>query len=295
MMGVGSLRRGGSVVFQHLIDVDELRRWMDDGRRLVIADCRYELGNPEAGRRRYLEDHLPGAVYFDLGKDLAGPKGDHGGRHPLPAPDVLAEKLGSAGIDDATWVVAYDDDGAMAARFWWLLRYMGHDRVKVLDGGYPAWKAKGYPTTTDVPAPERRRFTPRLRSDWLVDVHTVARKLHDPDVLLLDSREWKRYTGEVEPIDKVAGHIPGARSYFWKDNFREDGRLRPPEELLDRFLQVRGARPPKEVIVYCGSGVTACPNILALMEAGVQNVKLYAGSWSDWSSYPDLPVATGEE
>jgi len=289
------LRQGGSEMFQHLIDVDELRRWLDDGRRLVIADCRYELGNPRAGWRQYADDHLPGAVYFDMGKHLAGPKQEHGGRHPLPDPAVLAETLGNAGVDEETWVVAYDNEGPMASRFWWLLRYMGHDRVKVLNGGYPAWKAKGYPTTADVPTPERRVFTPRLRRDWLVDVQEVAQRLHEPHVLLLDSREWKRYTGEEEPIDKVAGHIPGARSYYWKENFREDGHLRPPAELLARFRQVQGERPPQEIIVYCGSGITACANILALTEAGVENVKLYAGSWSDWTSYPDLPVAKGVE
>lgn len=282
-------------MYRHLIEADELRRWMEEGRRLAIADCRYELAHPRAGRRKYEEDHLPGAVYFDMGKDLAGPKGEHGGRHPLPAADELAAKLGAAGIDEETWVVAYDDDGAMACRFWWLLRYLGHDQVKVLNGGYPAWKAKGFPTTADVPAPERRVFTPRPRRDWVVDVTGVKERLNDPDVLLLDSREWRRYIGEVEPIDKVAGHIPGARSFFWQDNLQEDGRFRPPAELAERFRRVIGERSPKEVIVYCGSGITACPNILALGEAGVENVKLYAGSWSDWSSYPDLPVATGEE
>jgi len=261
---------------------------------LVIADCRFQLGNPDAGRQAYEESRIPGAVYFDLERDLSGPVGEHGGRHPLPDIEVLADKLGKAGIDETVRVVAYDDQGgAMASRFWWLLRYLGHEKVYVMDQGFSAWKEAGFPMTGDRP-PIRvpKKFTPRVREGMLAGVEDVRRAVREGADVLIDSREGPRYRGEAEPLDKAAGHIPGAINRFWKDGIGDGGMWKSPEEQRARFA---GLKPDDRIIVYCGSGVTACPNVLALEEAGFTNVRLYAGSWSDWISYPDHPIATGDE
>jgi len=261
---------------------------------LVIADCRFRLGQPDAGREAWRQGRIPGAVYFDLEKDLSSPVAEHGGRHPLPDPAALADKLGRAGIDGSVRVVAYDDQGgAMASRFWWLLRYMGHDQVYVMDQGFTAWKDAGYPVT-DAPPPVRvpATFVPRLRADMLAGVDDVRRAVRERWAALIDSREPSRYRGEAEPIDAAAGHIPSARNRFWKDALDADGRWLSGERQRQRFADWNADDP---LIVYCGSGVTACPNVLALEEAGFRNVRLYAGSWSDWISYPENPIATGEE
>jgi thiosulfate/3-mercaptopyruvate sulfurtransferase len=233
-------------------------------------------------------------VYMDLERDLSAPVGKHGGRHPLPDVGELAAKLGRAGIDRGTRVVAYDDQGgAMASRLWWLLRYMGHDAVYVMDQGYSAWKAAGYPVTDAQPAIRvPKRYEPEVQASMLADVDAVRAASRDGSSVLVDSRETRRYLGLEEPIDRVAGHIPGARNWFWKDNLDEQGRWRSAEQLEERFAALEKDAP---IIVYCGSGVTACPNVLALEAAGYRNVKLYAGSWSDWISDSTNPVATGNE
>lgn len=260
---------------------------------IVIADCRFTLGKSESGKQSYDIDHIPGAVYFDLERDLSGTITEHGGRHPLPDVQELAAKLGQAGIHAGSTVVAYDDQGgAMASRLWWLLTYLGHEKVYLLDGGYSKWKEAGYPVTDEPPLLREAVFTPRVREDLAVSVEQVKERLGKPGVTLIDSREAKRYLGIEEPIDKVAGHIPGAKSYFWKDALDETGAWKNEAALAKRFDVLRQA---EEIIVYCGSGVTACPNVIALSEAGLNNVKLYPGSWSDWISYADNPVATGEE
>ncbi len=260
---------------------------------IVIADCRFTLGKPESGKQSYDIDHIPGAVYFDLESDLSGPVAKHGGRHPLPDVQELAVKLGQAGIHAGSTVVAYDDQGgAMASRLWWLLTYLGHDKVYLLDGGYTKWKEAGYPVTDEPALLHEAVFTPRVREDMAVSIEQVKAWLGKPGVALIDSREAKRYLGIEEPIDPVAGHIPGAKSYFWKDALDETGAWKNEAALAERF---DGLRQAEEIIVYCGSGVTACPNVIALSEAGLKNVKLYPGSWSDWVSYPENPVATGEE
>jgi thiosulfate/3-mercaptopyruvate sulfurtransferase len=258
-----------------------------------VIDCRFHLNDPKRGLAEYIEDHIPGALYFDLEKDLSAPVSKHGGRHPLPPVEEVAEKLGAAGIDETVTVVAYDDqNGAMAARCWWLLRYLGHERVYVLDGDYTKWKENGYPVTDEIPTVSPRSFQPRLQPSWLATVDDVRRAVREGSAVLIDSREWKRYAGIEEPIDRVAGHIPGAVHMFWKDGVTEDGYWKNAEQQAQRFASIRKDAP---IIVYCGSGVTACPNVLALKEAGYTNVRLYAGSWSDWISYPDHPIATGEE
>lgn len=259
----------------------------------VIVDCRFQLGKPNAGREAYEAGHIPGAVYLDLEKDLSAPVGAHGGRHPLPDVNELASTLSKAGIGNQTRVIAYDDQGgAMAGRLWWLLRYLGHDEVFVLDEGFSAWKADLYPVSTEQPVIIPARFVPAVQSDMVTDAAYVKESIGKQDVVLIDSREPRRYAGEEEPIDAKAGHIPGAINRFWKNVLNDDGSWKTAESMKESFADLD---PDKETIVYCGSGVTATPNVLALHAAGFRNVKLYAGSWSDWISYEGNPVATGEE
>lgn len=277
----------------NLIDPSELAARLDDDA-LRIVDVRFDLNDPSAGRRAYLAGHLPGAIYLHLDDDLSGPLtgGGHGGRHPLPDPDRLAARLGAAGIGDAHDVVAYDDaGGAIAARLWWLLRWIGRDRVRVLDGGVDAWTAAGgelasgherYPPATSTARPD---------PEMVVDADDVAARLEDPDRALVDARAGERYRGEVEPLDRKAGHVPGAVNLPYAGNL-VNGRFRAPHELRERYELLSEAA---EVVVYCGSGVTAAHDALAMEEAGLPLPRLYPGSWSDWSSRDDREVATGDE
>lgn len=260
---------------------------------LLLADCRFLLDDPNAGHNRYTEERIPGAVYFDLEKDLSGPLDKHGGRHPLPDIDKLAETFGKAGIDESVRVVAYDDQGgAMASRLWWLLRYLGHDSVWVLEDGFSAWKKSGLPVTDDpVHVQVPKTFTKDIQSDFVADKDDVQHALEADSAILLDSRDPERYAGTREPTDRVAGHIPKAQNRFWKGNLEPDGRWKTKEERIEQFKDLD---KEQEYIVYCGSGVTACVNILSMYECGFGQVKLYPGSWSDWISYPDHPVATDE-
>ncbi|MGP0584351.1 sulfurtransferase [Paenibacillus timonensis] len=264
---------------------------------LVIVDCRFELGRPEAGSAAYDAAHIPGAVYLDLEEDLSAPVTEHGGRHPLPAPDTLAARFARAGIGNATRVVAYDDQGGMnASRLWWLLRWLGHDDVYVMDEGFAAWQAGGYPVTAERRTIVPAAFTPSLRPHMLAGVEDVRRALGDPGVLLVDSRAADRYAGLQEPLDVKAGHIPGAINRFWKQVQGDNGSWKSDGELREQLAPVIAAMDEgREAIVYCGSGVSACPNVLALHRLGYPQVKLYAGSWSDWISYPENPIATNEE
>lgn len=271
-------------LYQHLADPT-----------VVIVDCRFALMEPDRGHQQYQLSHIPGAHYLDLNRDLSSPVQRHGGRHPLPDPAQLAEKLtaigvrsknsapGSADAPDLapTRVVVYDDSRlAFAARLWWLLRYVGHDQVAVLDSGFAGWQAAGYPVTAEIPAVRPGNFVPQLRSDWIVDIAAIQAQLADPQFVLIDAREAERYRGEREPIDPVAGHIPGAVNYPWQDVTDPQGHIYPPEQQQQRWTDL----PPRERVVYCGSGVTACVNLLSLTLAG-ETGKLYPGSWSDWCSY----------
>uniref|UniRef100_B8HXZ5 Rhodanese domain protein n=1 Tax=Cyanothece sp. (strain PCC 7425 / ATCC 29141) TaxID=395961 RepID=B8HXZ5_CYAP4 len=250
---------------------------------IVIVDCRFALNDPEWGQQQYNRGHLPGAYFLDLNRDLSRPVSLHGGRHPLPDPIVLADKLNQIGLTAQTLVVAYDDARfAFAARLWWLLRWLGHERVAVLDGGLPAYLAAGYPLTPDLPPPRPGQFVPQVQSEKVVGIDGVRASQDLPDVVLIDAREQERYRGEREPIDPIAGHIPGAVNYCWKNVTDEQGHLRSPQDLQAYWSEVVSA---EEIIVYCGSGVTACVNLLALEAAGIKTAKLYAGSWSDWCSY----------
>lgn len=262
---------------------------------VVIVDCRFQLGQPDAGRTAYEEGHIPGAIYLDLEKDLSGELGEHGGRHPLPDAATLAARFGRAGIGNDSRVVAYDDQGgAMASRLWWLLRYLGHTNVSVLDGGYSAWQKAGCPVSAEHKVIIPSTFHATVQHNMLVEVDEVRESLGSEGIVLIDSREAPRYRGEVEPIDRVAGHIPGARNLFWADVRRADGTWKDADEQRQRFADA-GLSQDDEIVVYCGSGVTATPNVLALQEAGFSSVKLYAGSWSDWISYGENPIATGDE
>ncbi|KAA9004127.1 sulfurtransferase [Paenibacillus spiritus] len=262
---------------------------------LVIADCRFNLADPEEGRGAYLRDHIPGAVYLHLDEDLSAPVREHGGRHPVPDPGLLAASLGRAGISRSSLVVAYDDQGGLyASRLWWLLQYLGHERAYVMDQGYSAWKAAGFPVTDHRPVTIPASYEPAPRPELLAEIgeiRTISAEGAASGAILIDSRANDRYRGENETMDKKAGHIPGAVNYFWKDTQHADGSYKSAEELNEHFS---GLDKDREVIVYCGSGVSACPNALALKRIGFKKVRLYGGSWSDWISYEENPVATGE-
>lgn len=276
-----------------LIGADELIRLLrDDAAPVRILDVRFRLADTEAGRRAYREAHVPGSVYLHLDEDLSGSVGRHGGRHPLPDPEALARRLGEAGVGDDTHVVVLDDgDGMAAGRAWWLLRWLGHDAVQVLDGGMPAYLAAGG-EVTDAPAqPPPAALTARPRHHLVVDRDWVRRHGRDPGVALVDVRAPERYRGEVEPIDPVAGHVPGALNLPYLDNL-EDGRFRSPEALAERHRMLEDA---DRVVLYCGSGVSAAQAALAMAVAGAPEPILYAGSWSDWVSHDEAPVAVGAE
>lgn len=258
-------------------------------QKLRLVDCRFELSDRHAGYDAYLASHLPGAAYLDLESDLSDPVGQHGGRHPLPNVNRLATRLGQIGIDNQSWVVAYDDRGDMAARFWWILRYLGHDAVQILDGGYKAWLKHGGPISTAPPTYPRTRFVAFIQDDLLVHTYKSVTEAATRGTLV-DSRAGARYRGDHEPIDKIPGHIPGALNLDWQKTYGPDGRLRSTDQLRRRFAHLSSPEP----VVYCGSGVTAAANILAMTRLGWRP-KLYAGSWSDWISYPDRPIATGPE
>jgi thiosulfate/3-mercaptopyruvate sulfurtransferase len=250
-----------------------------------VVDCRFALADPHQGRRQYGESHLPGAFYLDLNQDLSSPGQTHGGRHPLPDPKALGQILTAMGVvsegPNPTLVVAYDDSRfAFAARLWWLLRYLGHDAVAVLDGGWSGWVQRGLPTTTALPEAKLGNFIPTPRPDWVVDINRVRHL--EAGTMLIDSRSPERYRGEVEPIDPVAGSIPGAANYFWQTVSDDSGQMKPAADLAQHWADLDAA---DEVIVYCGSGVTACVNLLAQTLTGRPTAKLYPGGWSDWCSY----------
>lgn len=261
---------------------------------VVIVDCRFMLDDVAWGAREYESHHIPRAVYAHLDADLSGPKTGSNGRHPLPDPGTLVETLSRLGIANDIQVVAYDQNNGMyASRLWWMLRWMGHDAVAVLDGGFAKWTREERPTSAGIEHNVRTQFSGAPHNDALVDANAVATLMTDPAWRLIDARAPERFRGDVEPLDRVAGHIPGAVDHFFQQNLAADGTYKSPAELRTALAAHTGDVPPDHVVCYCGSGVTACHNVLALEHAGLQGAKLYAGSWSEWSSNPARPVATG--
>jgi thiosulfate/3-mercaptopyruvate sulfurtransferase len=279
-------------MYKTLISADVLMANLPD-ENWVVVDCCFDLGDTAAGRRHYETSHIPGAVYAHLDEDLSGPPVTDYGRHPLPTPAAMTTLFGRLGIDERKQVVVYDaNNGMYAARLWWMLHYMGHEAAAVLDGGWQAWQQASFPIRSGVEKNRTAVFTGAPHHHWLVQMAEV------PDVpLLVDSRGPARYRGEVEPIDARAGHIPGAVNYFYEENWGEDGepeaasgRYLPPDQIRQKLEAVLGQTPPDEVVFYCGSGVSACANILAMAHAGLGYDRLYVGSWSEWSRYLENPV-----
>ncbi|MFC0683251.1 sulfurtransferase [Novosphingobium clariflavum] len=281
------------MTYRTLISVAELHALLAAGGEILILDCEFELGMPDKGREVYLAGHLPGARYAHLDDDLAAPSDGTNGRHPLPSPVAFAAWLRRQGLKQGQQVVACDSSGgAWAARAWWLLNWVGHDAVAVLDGGKQAWTEAGLPVETGPAGPVRP-------GDFAAQPPLVAAPVSAAEVLaniegaaaqVIDARDPLRFRGDPNPIDPVAGHIPGARNRFFRDNLGPDGRFRPAAELAEAFLRLLGGKP---AVLSCGSGVTACHNALAMAHAGLSGARLYPGSWSEWIADPAHPVETG--
>jgi len=278
------------MAFATLISTAELGAHLEASAYAVI-DCRFLLEDVESGRRDYETAHIPGAVYAHLNDDLATAPNGSNGRHPLPDARAFARTLGRLGIGDGMQVIVYDQDAGMyASRLWWMLRWMGHEAVAVLDGGFAKWTSERRPTRSGIEHRLARSFTGSPRTEMIVSAGDIGMGTD-----LLDARAPERFRGEVEPLDRVAGHIPGARNHFYKSNLTVVGTFRPAEELREAFTRTLGEGSAEQLVCYCGSGVTACHNLLALEHAGLHGARLYPGSWSEWSSDPARPVAVGPE
>ena len=276
-----------------LIDAAALQRLLPSAR---VFDCSFELTDPERGAREYLQGHVPGALHLHLDRDLSSAPTGANGRHPLPARDALAARLAACGVHAGQQVVAYDrSQGVFASRLWWLLRWLGHERVAVLDGGWQAWlDADGAVATGDEPAPPQGDFAAAAPLADTVDVAAVLANVGSRARLLVDARSPQRYAGEGETLDPVGGHIPGAVCRFHRDNLAADGRFKPAAQLRDEWRAVLGTRAPAQVVHQCGSGVSACHNLLAMHHAGLAGAALYPGSWSEWCADATRPLARGD-
>ena len=260
----------------------------------VIVDCRFDLMQPQAGRADYLAGHIPGAVYADLNQDLSGPVTQTSGRHPLPEPEAFAQQLGRWGFRNTSQVVVYDaGNGAYAVRMWWMLRWLGHQGVALLDGGMALWQASGLPLTQEVPRPQPAQFVAQLHPENNLTTAQLNRGIQAGMLRVIDARTAVRYAGEQEPIDPVAGHIPGALNFPYEANLDATGRFLDAGSLRSRFAPF--VDQPGSVVHMCGSGVTACHNLLAMEIAGISGSRLYAGSWSEWVRDPGNPVSTGND
>ena len=298
-------------MYTTLISTDVLGSHLQDN--WVVVDCRFDLQNDQWGREQYLASHIPGAVYASLSHDMAGPKTGTNGRHPLPSMDALTATLGRLGISSGSQhpgtpapshprtpapshpqVIAYDQDSGMyASRLWWLLRYAGHDAVALLDGGWAKWLREGRPTRSGMETRTPTTFVAAPRPGMRVAVDELVSLVSDPATLLVDARAPERYEGRTEPIDRVPGHIPGAVNHHYKSNALDDSTFLSPDALRDRFTELLDGRDPSQAVMYCGSGVTACHNLLAMAHAGLPGARLYPGSWSEWSADPTRPVEKG--
>jgi thiosulfate/3-mercaptopyruvate sulfurtransferase len=274
-----------------LIKTEELAGHLDDPG-WVVFDTRHDLMDPTKGPKAYAAGHIPGAYFLHVDHDLGGKKTGTNGRHPLPPIDEFAAKINACGVTPQTQVVVYDDlSGNFAVRLWWMLRWLGHDKVALLDGGFPKWAKEGRPVNAEVPAPRKGAFVPRPELGATVDVHFVDRFRESPEIVLLDARAAERFKGLQEPIDPVPGHIPGAVNRFWQKNLNPDGTFKTSQQLRGEFSELLGKADPASVVHMCGSGVTACHNMFAMELAGLDPGKLYVGSWSEWCSDRARPVA----
>jgi thiosulfate/3-mercaptopyruvate sulfurtransferase len=272
-----------------LVSTEELSRDLGGWR---VFDCRHDLARPDLGGEQYREAHLPGALFAHLDRDLSAPKTGQNGRHPLPDRSAFIAWLGQQGLRPADRVACYDaGSGAMAARLWWMLRWAGHEAAAVLDGGLAKWVAEGRPVTTEVPRFAHVSYPVKGPVSAAVDINYVQERLKK--IFLLDARAPARFRGEQEPIDPVAGRIPGARNRYNMDNLAPEGIFKKPAALKKEFQAILGPRAPSEVVHYCGSGVAACHNLLAMEVAGLPGAKLYAGSWSEWSADKNRPQERG--
>lgn len=276
-----------------LISTDALAAHLSDPTWAVI-DTRFDLARPDWGEAQYRAGHIPGAIYAHLDRDLSGAKTGTNGRHPLPPMDVFMARLGRWGVGPGVQVVVYDQaDGNHASRLWWMLRYLGHTAVAVLDGGWAKWEREGRPARSGDETRAPAQFVGAPQPDQTVTADGVDRMRQDANRRLIDARAPERYRGETEPLDRAAGHIPGAVNYWFKNNVNPDGTFRSADEVRARLQAALGAVPANRAVVYCGSGVTACQDILAAEYAGLAGMKLYPGSWSEWSADEARPVATG--
>ncbi len=282
------------LTFTTLLTPTELAHPLTDSQ-WAIVDCRFDLAKPDWGEAHYRASHIPGAVYAHLDRDLSGPKTGTNGRHPLPDMNQFRIRLGQWGIDSHTQVVVYDQhNGMWASRLWWLLKYLGHEAVAVLEGGFAQWLKENQPTQAGDERRPPATFVGEPREALRVTAAVVEQLRANPAYRLIDSRAPERYRGEVESLDPVAGHIPGAVNLFHLSNVNPDGTFLAPDVLRARFAALLGETPPANAITYCGSGVTAAHNLLAMEVAGLTGARLYAGSWSEWCSDPARPTATGD-
>jgi thiosulfate/3-mercaptopyruvate sulfurtransferase len=274
-----------------LVSTDNLAAHRGDW---TVVDCRFDLANDAWGREQYEAAHIPAAVYANLNDDLSGPRTGTNGRHPMPSDEALLATLRRLGITNDAQVVVYDQDsGLYAGRLWWLLRYAGHRAVALLDGGFAKWSAEGRPVRAGIETRSPSNFQASFDHSMHVNVDDVARRMGDGRTLLVDARGPDRFEGRAETIDKVAGHIPGARNRFYRSNLAPDGTMLGADALRAAFTDLLGDRDPRDAVMYCGSGVSACHNLLAMEHAGLPGSPLYVGSWSEWSSNPERPVETG--
>ncbi|WP_455206507.1 sulfurtransferase [Kaarinaea lacus] len=276
--------------YRSIISADLVQQHLNDPDWRIV-DCRFNLKAPDEGLAMYHMEHLPNAVYAHLDNDLSGPISKSSGRHPLPDVNQFKQKLGAWGIDNDKQVVVYDDAaGSYAARLWWMLRWLGHEAVAVLDGGFTVWKQQGLPTTVVAPKVDPTTFVGEPNMDMLVNSKTLEENLRAPSVSLIDVRDPRRYLGLEEPIDKIAGHIPGAINIPWKTNIADTGMYLSKAQLHDHYINVLREASSKKLVFMCGSGVTACHSLVALEYIGIPGARLYPGSWSEWIADPDRPV-----
>lgn len=275
-----------------LISTAELAAHLES--RWIIADCRYDLQRDAWGEEQYIAGHVPGALYVSLSRHLSNTPTGANGRHPLPSQEVMAQTFGRLGITADTQVVVYDQDcGMFASRLWWMLRYAGNMNVAVLNGGWAKWVAEQRPTRRGTESRPVATFTPKWNADWHVDLATVSKMYRDQRTLLVDARAPERFEGRVEPLDRVAGHIPGAVNHSYRLNLADDNTILPAEVLREQLQHDLAGHAPTQTLMYCGSGVSACHNLLAMEHAGLPGARLYVGSWSEWSADPERPVEIG--